>query len=294
MSRKIDQSRSTPVKLWCVAASDAPIVAVIARLYGEKKWTCLLRWNWKDSLVEEGAWTSVDISAHRCCLSPDGEFLFYHATGGSDGPFPAYYGGAFAISRLPWLSALTHTTTFGPGGGRFSRDALSDSEQQHLWSLFKDWPAFIGDKHWPRQLGPLWHATTTDEMNPAVAPVDRAPLAASADLPDAGVQVSATVRFNKDKHGEHHWSIWHEDLTYFIRPTSGPDEPPQELRSVQWAHPAGGGRLLVATSDAKLRVLNFPHATAATPTFSVEQEHDLAALTPRPGPAPQWAKAGLA
>jgi hypothetical protein len=54
-----------------------------------------------------------------------------------------------------------------------------------------------------------------------------------------------------------------------------------------------GGRLFVATSDANLRVLRFKYKTGADATSSVEQEHDLAGLTPRPGPAPSWAKAGL-
>ncbi|MCC6661890.1 MAG: hypothetical protein IT437_13505 [Phycisphaerales bacterium] len=294
MSGNIDKSGGTSVRLWCVAASDAPIVAVIARLYGEKRWTCLLRWNWKESLVEEGAWTSMDIAAHRCCLSSDGEFFFYHATGGSDGPFPGFYGGAFAVSRLPWLSALTDTTTFGPAGGWKSRDALPDSEQQHLWSLFEDWPAFVRDEHWPRQLGRIWRAATTDDMTLAGAQLERSHLVAAADLPDSGLRVYAVVRSHTDKWGGHHWSIWHKDLTYFIRPTIGIDNPLQELSGVRWACPTGGGRLLLATSDAKLRVLRFKYKTGADATFSVEQEHDLASLTPRPEPAPSSAKAGLA
>jgi hypothetical protein len=269
-------------------------VAVIARLYGQERWTCLLRWNWKESRVEEGAWTSLDIAAHRCCLSPDGEFLFYHATGGSDGPFPGFYGGAFAISRLPWLSALTDTTTFGPAGGWKSRDALSDREQQHLWSLFEDWPAFVRDEHWPCQLGYRWRVATAADMNSPETPFERAHLGATADVPDAGVRVYAVILSQTDKRGGSRWSIWHDDLRYLIGPADGIVKPPHELSGVRWACPAGGGRLLVAMSDAKLRVLRYKYKTGADVTSSAEQEHDLAGLTPRPGPAPFWAKAGLA
>jgi len=34
------------MRLWCIAPSDAPIVADIARCYSHKGWTCILRWKW--------------------------------------------------------------------------------------------------------------------------------------------------------------------------------------------------------------------------------------------------------
>lgn len=282
------------MRLWCVAASDAPVVAVIARVYGERQWTCLLRWNWKEGTVEEGAWTTMSIAAHRCRLSPDGEFLFYHAKGGSNGPFTGLFGGAFAVSRLPWLSALTDPTTFGPAGSWESRDALADDEQRRLWALFEGWPAYLGDEHWPRQLGHAWIAKATDDARGAEAGLERAHLAAKAEVPDTGLHVYAVVRSRTDKAGWHHWDLWHDDLKFFVGPTDEKDTPLQEVTGARWVSPASGGRLLVATSDARVKMLRFKYKTGAEAAYSIDQEHDLAALVPRPGPAPRWAKERLA
>lgn len=288
-----ERAENSGVRLWCVAARDAPIVAAFARVHGESGSTGVLRWNWHTAKVEVGAWTRLRLATHRCALSPDGEFLLYHATGGDESPFPGRFGGAFAISRLPYLAALTNTQTFGPAGGGVSRDALSEPEQQRLWDIFDGAPFYVRDEHWPTHLGHAWHTAPPEDQAALEPHAGRIHLAASAEIPDAALRVHAVVRSHTDRWGGHHWSIWNDDLRFFMAPAGGVTGEPRELPRVRWACPAGGGRLLLATDDAKLLVLRHPHKTGASMAHEVEQEHDLSGLTPCPGPAPDWAKAGL-
>lgn len=285
-----EQSGSALVNLWCLVASNAPVVAVIARLYGPNKSTCILRWNWKKALLEEGAWTSMRIAAHRCCLSPDGEFLLYHATGSPNSPFPGSFGGAKSISRLPWLSALTDTNPGPVPEFRKSRDSLPEDQQQRLWQLFAKTRHDAVD--WPGLLGHRWRNATVDDMQ-SVTMWDKSHSVAAANIPDCGLRVFAVVRSRHVRWGGQGWSLWHGDLRYHLASQNGVGAAPKELSGVRWACPATGARLLVATADAKLRVMRFNDNTGAEASFSIEQEHDLAGLTPRPGPAPQWAKVGL-
>src|SRR5262245_14320707 len=139
MSDDWSQDDSKRVRLWCIRAEQAPVACVFARCFADRRWTCVLRWNWKDGAVDEGAWTTMDIVAPRCFLSADGEFLLYAARGPVDGPFSAFYGGAYAVARLPWLAALTDPDHVGPAGRSESRDALKQASQDRLWKRFDDW-----------------------------------------------------------------------------------------------------------------------------------------------------------
>ncbi len=286
MQRTSDDKSLTTPRLWCIAATAAPIVAVIARCYGEQQWTCILRWNWETQTVEEGAWTTMSISAHRCALSPDGEFLYYHAKGPVGGPFDSSYGGAYAVSRLPWLSALTNTDTFGPAGGWPSRDALSDADQKRLWKIFDESPWYLLDEFWPQHLGPGWRRLDPEQVSlPRTGTPDR--LVATSPLLDAGLLLVASVA-RRDK-----WSVWGGDLSYSLVKEATPSEVRVPLPEVRFAHPVAGGRLLAATSDAKLRVLRYRHRDELSQEPRIEFEHALSTLFPNPGPSPGWAKAAL-
>lgn len=272
--------RDANVKLWCFAARRAPVVGVLARVHGEPMWTCILRWNWLKRRVEEGAWTTMRIHAGRCQLSDDGEFLLYHATGPNEGPFSGgSYGGAFAISRLPWLAALTHPQTFGPAGGGESRDALSEDDQRVLWGLFE---GRIDHHHeWP---APLWHpwemvAHPLDVPESVVARGDFH-LVAKARMVNLPVTLWASVT-------REDWNVWDGHIHYSILSDGGEALRRPEWR---WARPVMDGRVLVATSDARLQVVRLGPAVAEP---EVEWEHDLSGLKPEPGPAPSWAKAPL-
>lgn len=288
------QPDTTLPRLWCVAASHAPIVAVVARCYGEPRWTCVLRWNWKAQTVEEGAWTTMHVRAHRCTLSPDGEFFLYHAEGPTDGPFSGYFGGAFAVSRLPWLSALTNPETWGPGGGGESRDALSDTDQQALWAKFKDWPAYVRDAHWPRHLGPSWKSLAIEQAERfGVQPGSRAHLAAISELGGTDLSLLAVVGAGRSKHHDPSWSVWHDDIRYFLISRAAASRPHQAVQGARWLHAAEGGHLLLADDQAVLKVVRFKHNSDLDQLPKPVFEHSLRTLTPTPGPAPAWAKAAL-
>lgn len=339
------------IRLWCIAASDAPIVAVIAKCYSDKSWTCILRWNWdteSKAQLEEGAWTTLAIRAPWCALSPDGTYFYYHASGPEYalesphlpktkfwyyhesepkriyGPFSGSSGGAHTISRLPWISALTGIHAFAGGPVEsVSRDGLSEQSQLKLWSIFEPWEKkYRTQNPWPSQLGPIWTAIPRSDIpkDPKLASLalDHPPHhAAYARIHGTNLNLLAIVN-NYGKNGRPApWSVWLGHVKYFItqaadsaRVNLGSFMPPYELKDVSWAYPVQGARLLVATTDVKLRVLRFS-LDQSVPTFTQpivgaqekpakskdmpreEQSHDLSGLKPNPGPAPDWAKAEL-
>lgn len=294
MTQSEAQLGSVMPRLWCIAASHAPIVAVIARYYGSPRWTCVLRWNWEAQTVDEGAWTKMHLRAHRCSLTPDGEFFLYHAEGGTDGPFSAINGGAFAVSRLPWLAALTDPDTFGPAGAAKSRDALSRRAQRKLWSKFADGPGWLQPIDWPRHLGPEWTplpAKLASQHNWKVHGPDH--LAAISEIHGTGLALIAAVTANRNKHDETHWSIWNDDIRFYVASRSSPSQPPIDLHGVRWAHACGKSRVLIATDDACLKLITLSSSGDQDPATQTLFEHSLRSLTPNPRPAPDWAKSRL-
>ncbi len=113
------QSKPTPDRpvlqsIWCIPALLEPVAAVIARYrVGDRTWTHVLRWRMGEG-PEPGAWATLRLVRHRCFLSPTGEYLCYHGKRDRveyDAPEPSHFrssaAGGDAVSRLPWLSALT-------------------------------------------------------------------------------------------------------------------------------------------------------------------------------------------
>jgi hypothetical protein len=281
-----------------VTARDAPIVGVFVRPVLGEPWTCVLRWNWKKDTLEQGAWTTLHFTLKRCCLSPDGEFLFYHARGRRRGGlFDPTLGGAFAVSRLPWVAALTHPRTFGwadvdESSPRFrgSRDALSAAEQDTLWRLFVDWPGHVhDDEHWPAPLGPGWIAIAREDLAAlGVERPARAKLGATAPVPGTKLSLLALVDPR-----DSYWTPRLPGSRYFLIGASrkGSKDAPEvsALDGVLWAQPAPGSRLLVATTQGRLQVRRVSKSGAA----EVEREHDVSGLKVKPEAAPDRAKAGL-
>jgi hypothetical protein len=294
MRSETDKPDIAAPRLWCVAASNAPIVAVLARCYGEPRWTCVLRWNWQAHTVEEGAWTKLHIRAHRCTLSPDGEFLLYHAEGPSDGPFSGFFGGAFAVSRLPWLSALTNPDTFGPAGAALSRDALNDEDQARLWARFEEWPMYVRDEHWPRHLGPGWTSIALEQAARfGVETGSRGHLAAIGELSGTRMAIVAVVEAGTNRWDDALWSVWHADLKYFLVSPSDRASSARALPGVRWLHAAKAGHILVADDQAVLKALRFSHRSGLDQVPKTVFEHSLLTLTPAPRAAPTWAKVPL-
>jgi len=119
-----DKGQPPPPRIYCIAATRAPVVAVLMR--GPAKWAHVGRWNLDAGTYESGAWLRATIYPRRCDLSPDGKLLSYFTLN------PAAdweYGNTYvAISKLPWLTALQAIGTCGTwtGGYYFTEDRNRD------------------------------------------------------------------------------------------------------------------------------------------------------------------------
>jgi hypothetical protein len=226
--------------------------------------------------------------------SPDGEFFLYHAEGPSDGPFSCIFGGAFAVSRLPWLSALTHPDTFGPAGAAVSCDALNDKDQARLWARFEEWPMYVRDEHWPRHLGPGWTALPMEQAARfGVESGSRGYLAAISELGGRRMALLAVVDAGRSKYGDRLWSVWHDSLRYFLVLPSDPGRSALAFPGVRWLRVAKAGHLLLADDQAMLKVVRLADKSDPDQSPQPVFEHSLRTLTPTPRAAPPWAKAPL-
>src|SRR5262249_27743641 len=98
-----------PPRIYCIPATKAPVVAVIAR--GPTNWCHVGRWDLAQRRYEPGAWLGGRIFPRRSDLSPDGRFLCYftHKPSATWEHGEAYV----ALSKLPWLTALHAFGTCG-------------------------------------------------------------------------------------------------------------------------------------------------------------------------------------
>ncbi|MFI4883528.1 MAG: hypothetical protein ACIAQU_13185 [Phycisphaerales bacterium JB064] len=265
-------------RCWCLTARDAPVVLAIVRYAGEPRWTHLLRWDYERDELEPGAWTTMHVKAHRGSLSRDGRFLCYLAEGSRDGPFDRFYGGAWAISRAPWLAALTHPDTFGPGGGGESQHALSEAEQETLWAHVSH--NDYGRPDWIDMLGPGWSLVHGERF----------------EATHAIGGVGWTARAMHDDPGEFIFSPFEGRLAYTVvneRTGEALDEidPTFHAADLRWAQPLPGGRLATIDRAGRLELRRFPGSGGAPTTIA---RHELAGRTPEPAESPTWARAPLA
>jgi hypothetical protein len=87
---------------------------------GPSNWYHVILWNMASDKFTHGAWFKGRIYEDRCDVSPDGALFLYFALQGSRWR-TSYRGSWTAVSRPPWLHALTlwpWGSTWG-GGGRF-------------------------------------------------------------------------------------------------------------------------------------------------------------------------------
>ena len=108
---------SFPCRLFVIPARGVPVAIILRR--GPSKWYHVIRWQMDTDTFELGAWLRGKIYEEKCDLSPDGNLMVYSCHGGAIRP--GYTDSWTAVSRAPWLYALTlwpQGTTYG-GGGRF-------------------------------------------------------------------------------------------------------------------------------------------------------------------------------
>lgn len=275
----------------CLAAANARVIGVIVRRRGEDNWSCVAKWDVGAKRVDIGAWTTMRLLERRCRLSACGEFMMYVAQGPESSPFPTISGGAVAISRLPWLAALTDARPASVAGGGPTKHALPPLQQQMLWKLFDDVPAwYFRVEDWPSHLGEPWsrldpHDPLADGLWHDTPPEHR--LAAVAPVPDTDhrlIAIAHAERLHANRPGE---------PRFHLRVSHHGQRRTLSLEIATWVCPDVNGAILIATRDLHLQRVMMNRSGEGWSLDPV-QDHDLSNLEPAPGPAPDWATAPLA
>lgn len=103
-------------RLHIILANTRPRAVILRR--GPSDWYHLVLWDTQQDTFDHGAWFRGRIYEERCDLSPDGELFLYFALQGNKWNTD-YRGSWTAVSRPPWLAALTlwpQGDTWGGGG----------------------------------------------------------------------------------------------------------------------------------------------------------------------------------
>jgi hypothetical protein len=106
-----------PCRLYVLVATHTPLALIVRR--GPSRWWHLLKWDLERLTIEPGAWFRGTLYPRRSDISPDGRLFGYFALRNSPAPWDTY----FAVSKVPWLTALAAWRTSGTwtGGCQFSR-----------------------------------------------------------------------------------------------------------------------------------------------------------------------------
>jgi hypothetical protein len=274
--RRVLRQNAAP-RIYCIPATDAPVVAVFRR--GPTRWSHVGRWDLAPARYEPGAWLGGRIFPRRSDLSPDGRLLCYFA----HKPSASWeHGEAYvAVSKLPWLTALHAFPTCGTWtrGYYFASEEDGDggedvglpipfrlrsipaiqfaNERRRGWEEAADSP--------PRDPSDAWDQRRNARMQKRQPGGGR--LLAVESLGWAG--------------GEFGVGQAVDGLRVRYSLTSGGDT--HVLEDVQWADWDRQGQLLVATRSGKLQIR---HLDGAGTIF----EEDLSLLEPTPAPPPSWAE----
>ncbi|MBI1190713.1 MAG: hypothetical protein GC200_08565 [Tepidisphaera sp.] len=312
--------------IWCIPAAASPGLLVLAR-YAKARdiWTHLALWT-PGKPLQHGAWARLRLITSACRVCPDAQFLCYAATrpnaprdAAKPRPFAGSGSGGLAVSRVPWLSALTDVVgrTFMSNSGGPSKHALTAAEQQNLWDMFHvclDFPdpTYLGEPDaWLAAQQPGWtHLSPQEVQHLTRWPVQRAgkrdaygrstPVVLS--LPN-GLQkcwigqlacqsgrllVRIPTRNTRFLEGIGHVRYcWQQQ-----------GQKPVPMPDAKWAWIDAQGQLLVATKSGHLETYRpARRSDKCAPGLSGWRLHaslDISTLTPSPGPSPSWARQSLA
>lgn len=286
-------STGNTTRVWCIVASRASIAAVIVRHYGTG-FTHILKWHFDRGVLEPGAWTRMTVKPLRCQVSSDGEFFRYLAAGGLRGPFPADQGGGTTISRLPWLSALTRIDAAWRGVLPGDHE-LSEQDQQHLNNIFRDAKPYHKSEDWPDHLGSGWTRVSAYAFDAVLRrpSTTRSVFRLAAESPVTGTDFVLVAILDRKHKGRDE----NDAPAFFIRsavsvaPYSASDMLP--LPECWWAASGSRGLVLVASKTGHLLGLRVSESIASQTPWQVEQDHDLNAYSPAPGPSPESARVPL-
>lgn len=290
--------------IWCIPASHADGVLVMLSYSNTRRgMRHLMRWT-PGAGLEPGAWTSLRFARRECIVDPTGEFLMYTAKttyGRYDVHkqirFLGAAAGGYAISRSPWISALTDIKGLGYSwrGGGPSRHALSPEEQAALWALFSresmcaDWfaiqqpgwtvsPVQAESWNWPRRSG---LDRKIRARNLSTDPLTRQVLRAKHGRAGHGTLLVRLPEYAEITHLEFAWA----DASGVVH----------ELRDVVWAQLRRDDTLLTATRDGFLKWHTRRDCVIGglAECWQVRESLDCSERTPNPSPSPDWARAPL-
>ena len=144
-------------RLFVITAQREPIAVILRR--GPSRWYHVIQWDMHGDEFVHGAWIKGRIYEDKCDISPDGKLFLYFIHQGSRCLTP-FSDSWTAISRVPWLQALTiwpQGETHG-GGGRFVNDTsiALRGVQHHPLADFPVRGIKVTDNEWDT---PLHHST---------------------------------------------------------------------------------------------------------------------------------------
>lgn len=252
-----------------------------------------MKWDLKNITIEHGAWIKARLYPRRCSLSPDGKLLCYFALKGKWGtPWGTY----FAISKLPWLTALCAWSvgdTWASGCWFYENDILGisglpDAKPSHgdfhpaIRKVKRKSPSECNfgieiEQDWIRTSSKL--CKIVDDMIPRRKlkyPSERICLTKYEDtFGHHLLQVSDGTDFDIQ-------SVEGRDVEYLMMSKDGVIH---ELPDALWADWNHHGFLLIATRTGQLQIRDPRQGPDA-----VIWKYDLSEMTPDPTPAPDWAQ----
>jgi hypothetical protein len=268
-----------PPRIYCIAATKAPIVAVFRR--GPTNLSHVGRWDLAQKRYEPGAWLSGRIFPRRSDLSPDGRFLCYfaHKPGATWEHGDAYV----ALSKLPWLTALHAFGTCGTWtrGYYFTED--KDCENREDAKL----PIAYGLRSIPvvqfaneRRRG--WEEATDSPQRDPRDTWDQRRNARMQKRQPGGDRLLCveSLGWAGGEFGVNQ-AVDGLRVNYWLEA----DGEIQLLTDLQWADWDREGHLLGATRSGKIQVWSLDGDRS-----EVLFEEDLSLLEPNPAPAPAWAQ----
>jgi hypothetical protein len=239
------------------------------------------RWDLGEKRYEPGAWLAGRIFPRRSDLSPDGRFLCYFA----HKPSATWeHGEAYvALSKLPWLSALSAFATCGTWtrGYYFTEDKDCENREDTKLPIPYGLRS-ISVVQFANERRRGWEeAGDSPQRDPKDAWDERRNARVQKRQP-SGVRLLcveslgwAGGEFGVDQ------AVDGLRVRYWLEL----DGEIQRLNQLQWADWDRDGRLLVATRSGKLQVWNLDGDDS-----EVLFEEDLSLAEPNPAPAPAWAQ----
>lgn len=273
-------------KLSVIPASAAPVAAVIRQ--GPSRRFQVLRWDLDTFELEPGGVLRGKLLVSACNVSPDGKLFGYSAIGvrAPDSPWFEF----FAVSKLPWLTALVAWRTCGT---YLSRCRFGEDGSVWMRGVIEEEP-FHGSYPGKTDVGsPFTSASTpvpVDELEQMwkALPAEEA---ARVDAPQATKQYRNHPKGSVTP-GPAGWRLYRrhagrkaENYPTEIYALRRPDGSILPLPEFRWADWDAQGRLLSATHEGEIRV-HVIQDDRLDPRWSA----DLDQLESKWVPAPEWAR----